>query len=193
MSGLITKVWLPQKFPVRPKPQMTSSTMNSMSYFFTTAWIFEIGRRRHDHAARPLDRLGDEGGTGLGAFLQDHLLEVVGHQVAKSSSLSSKPVPVIVRVVGVEHVRDRQIEALMVVRLPGQARRGDHRPMIADPADDLLLVMTATGVVACRRSSRRVDRLRSGWRGTHRHRDRRQPDQLLRQIDARLMALVRNW
>ena len=40
MSGFRSKVSLPQRFPVRPKPQITSSATNSMSYFFSTAWIF---------------------------------------------------------------------------------------------------------------------------------------------------------
>ena len=40
MSGLMFIVWLPQTLPVRPKPQITSSAMNSMSYFLQTAWIF---------------------------------------------------------------------------------------------------------------------------------------------------------
>ncbi len=33
-------VWLPQKLPVRPKPQITSSATNSTSCLFSTAWIF---------------------------------------------------------------------------------------------------------------------------------------------------------
>ena len=40
MSGLMPKVWQPNMLPVRPKPQITSSAMNSTSYFFSTAWIF---------------------------------------------------------------------------------------------------------------------------------------------------------
>ena len=40
MSGLMFMVWLPQTLPVRPKPQITSSAMNSMSYLVQTAWIF---------------------------------------------------------------------------------------------------------------------------------------------------------
>ena len=39
MSGVMPIVWEPQTLPVRPKPQITSSAQNSMSYFFSTAWI----------------------------------------------------------------------------------------------------------------------------------------------------------
>jgi len=40
MSGCSLKVSEPNMLPVRPKPQITSSAMNSTSYFRNTAWIF---------------------------------------------------------------------------------------------------------------------------------------------------------
>ena len=39
MSGFMPKVCEPQKLPVRPKPQITSSATSSTSYFLSTAWI----------------------------------------------------------------------------------------------------------------------------------------------------------
>ena len=39
MSGLMLKVWQPNRLPVRPKPQITSSATSSTSYFLSTAWI----------------------------------------------------------------------------------------------------------------------------------------------------------
>jgi hypothetical protein len=37
--GRIEKVWLPNQFPVRPKPVMTSSAMSRMSYLSQVRWI----------------------------------------------------------------------------------------------------------------------------------------------------------
>ena len=40
MSGCSLKVSLPNILPVRPKPQITSSAMNRMSYLRRIAWTF---------------------------------------------------------------------------------------------------------------------------------------------------------
>ena len=74
MSGLRSNVCEPNMLPVRPKPQITSSTTNRMSYFLQDRLdAIEIGRRRHDDAARAHHRLGEERGDRVGTLAQDQL------------------------------------------------------------------------------------------------------------------------
>ena len=50
----------------------------------------EVAVRRHDHAARALDRLGDERRDRLGPFGEDQLLELV-REPAGANAASSSP------------------------------------------------------------------------------------------------------
>ena len=77
----------------------------------------EVGRRRHDHAAGAHHRLGEERGDRIGTLAQDQLLEVRGEpRGERLLALARLRAAVIVRAVGVQDARDRQVEI-------GRARR----------------------------------------------------------------------
>ncbi len=63
MSGFRSNVSLPHMAPVRPKPQITSSAMNSrLSYFANDRLhLLPVGARRDDVAAGAHHQLADEG------------------------------------------------------------------------------------------------------------------------------------
>ena len=75
MSGLMPNVCEPHRLPVRPKPQITSSAMNSISYLSVTRWIFsKYPAGGHEHAARTHHGLGNHRRDGFGSFGENLLL-----------------------------------------------------------------------------------------------------------------------
>ena len=98
------------------------------------------------------------------------------------------------RLVRVDEVGERRVETAMVHRAAGQAGGGEGDAVIAvHPADDLLLVVPAESVVVVPDDlDRGIVRFRAGIVEEHLgHRHRHLGDQLLGQIDARQMRLVR--
>ncbi len=76
--------------------------------------LLEIALGRQEDAAGPHDRLGDEGGDGVGALSLDHLLEVADHAVGESDLVLARlGVTIEMRAGRVEDALDRQIERLM--------------------------------------------------------------------------------
>ena len=154
--------------------------------------LLEIGGGRDDHAARAHHRLGEEGGDGLGSLRQDQALQRIG--AARGERLLALPVaplPPVMRAVGVEEARERQVEPRVVRRHAGYARRRRGDAVIAALAtDDLLLGRAADGVVVePDQLDRGVDRLgaRVGEEGP-RHRHRRQRLQAFGELDLGFVA-----
>ena len=156
--------------------------------------LFEIGRRRHEHAARAHDRLGDKGGDRLGAFLEDHLLQILRHAGGERLlAFAGLGEAVVMGAVGVQDVGDRQVEIPVVVRQPGEAGRGHGNPVIGlDAGDDLLLPGPVQGVVVVpHQLDGGVVRLGAGIGEEHLgHRHRRHLDELFGQVDAHVVARV---
>ena len=118
MSGLmLIGLAARDMLPVRPKPQITSSAMNSMSYLLQHRLdLLEIGLGRHDHAARAHHRLGDHGRDRVRPLLAGSALELLG--AARGELLLGLAVlaeAVVVRAVGVQDAGDRQVEVAVVV------------------------------------------------------------------------------
>ena len=109
----------------------------------------EVALGRDDDAAGADHRLGDEGGDGVGAFVDDQVLELVG-EAGREVALALAVLGALpeVRGGGVAHDLDRQVEVAVVVREAGQRGGDDGDAVVAlDPADDLLLRRAAEGVV----------------------------------------------
>ncbi len=53
----------------------------------------EVARGRHDDAAARVDRLGDEGGDGVGALRLDHVLQLGGEAGGEGVGVSPGRVP----------------------------------------------------------------------------------------------------
>ena len=68
----------------------------------------EVGGRRHDDAARPHHRLGEERGDGVGTLAQDQPLQTVGEPCRERFlAFACFRAAVVVRAVGVQDTRDR--------------------------------------------------------------------------------------
>src|SRR6516164_5242425 len=77
--------------------------------------LLEIASRRHDHATGSHDRLSDEGGYGLRAFLHDHLVEFGGEPGCKFLfALALLPEAVVMRAAGVQETGEREVEIAMI-------------------------------------------------------------------------------
>ena len=88
VSGLMPNASEPNQLPVRPKPLITSSTMKRCRLGEHRLDLVEIGLGRHDHAARPHHRLGDEGGDGVGPSRRISASRLAASRAANSASLS---------------------------------------------------------------------------------------------------------
>src|SRR5262249_18777485 len=83
--------------------------------------LLEIASRRHDHAAGSHDRLGDEGGYGLRAFLYDQLVKLGGEPGCKLLFLFALLCEaVVMRAAGVQKTGEREIEIAMIGGVGGQ-------------------------------------------------------------------------
>ncbi len=111
--------------------------------------LLEVALGRQEDAAGAHDRLGDEGGDGIGALALDHLLEIADHAVGEGDLVLARlAVTVEMRAGGVEDALDRQIECLMVGGDAGHARGGIGQAVIATQArDDLLLLRPPKKIV----------------------------------------------
>jgi hypothetical protein len=109
----------------------------------------EVARRRDDHAAGALHRLGDEGADGLGAFGRDQRFQL-GHQPVDEGgfALAGLGVAVEVRCRHAQHAGQRQVEVLVHRGQARQRRRRRRHAVVALLArDDLLLQRLISGVV----------------------------------------------
>src|SRR5437667_157471 len=78
-----------------------------------------------EDAAGAHDRLGDEGGDGIGTLALDHFLEVAHHAVGEGDLVLARlAVTIEMRAGGVKDALDRQIERLMVGGDAGHACGG---------------------------------------------------------------------
>ena len=123
-----------------------------------------VGRRRHDHAARALHRLADEGGDALRADLLDLLREPARGAQAVFLRRQVDAVLVPVRLLDVHDVRDRQAALRMHGGHAAQARRRHRAAVVGvDAADDDERLRLAQQVpVAARHAQDRVVRLGAG-------------------------------
>ena len=79
--------------------------------------LFEIFLRRHDHAAGPHHRFGDESRDRVGTFFQDQRFQFVRKaRRERFLGFTFLSEPVVVRTGGVQKTRKRQIEITMVRR-----------------------------------------------------------------------------
>ena len=109
----------------------------------------EVSRGRHDHAAGAHHRLGEERGDRIGSFAQDQLLEIRGEpRGERLLALTRLRAAIVVRAVGVQDARDRQVEIGVGEGEPGEASAGDGDTVVrALPRDDLLLLRSAQRIV----------------------------------------------
>ena len=111
--------------------------------------MLEVAGRRHEHAARALNRLGDERRDRLRAFGEDQLLEIVRQllrEVGVAHAGLGFPEPVRRRRVA-DH-RQREIEVRVHAREAGEPAGHDRDTVVAAMArDDLLLLGPAEDVV----------------------------------------------
>jgi hypothetical protein len=108
-----------------------------------------VARGRRHETARAEHRLADEGGDGLGAFREDQRLQplgapgrelFLGHARLGTAEVIGR--------LGVDHLRQRQVELLVEQLQPRQRAGHQPRAVIAAPArDDLLLLGPAEDVV----------------------------------------------
>jgi hypothetical protein len=131
MSGTTPYFSAPVQVPSRPKPVMTSSVASS------TPWRSQISRSalevalgRGEAAAGVLHRLDDHEADGLGAGLEDEVLDRAGRVVVL------RPVGVGVRRVEVD--RAQRLERLAQAREAGHAERPEGGAVVGVvAADDL--------------------------------------------------------
>ena len=142
----------------------------------------------------PHDRLGEEGGDGVRAFLDDQLLQVPGaarREILFRLALFGLAVKM--RTIRVQEALDGQVEIVVNGRQPRQAAGGDGNSVIGPVAgDDLLFLRSPEGVVVV---PDQLDRQIVGFRARigeqHlRHRHRGDGDQLRRQLDGYVGGLV---
>ena len=111
--------------------------------------FLEVGLRRHNHATRTHDRLGDERRDRLRALALDQRFELASKARGELFlGLAFLAVAIEVRLLGVQNPSDRKIEIGMEDRDAGKAAGRDRHAMVGVyPRDDLLLVRLADGVV----------------------------------------------
>ena len=83
--------------------------------------FFEIGLRRHDHAARAHDGLGDEGRDRVGAFLDDQRVKFFGkprRELFLAFAVLREPIGV--RTAGMQKAGQRQVEIAVIARQAGE-------------------------------------------------------------------------
>ena len=109
----------------------------------------EIGLGGNEHAARAHHRLGDEGGDRVRPLLLDHRLEVPGEAGrVLLLGLAGFGIFAVVRTIGVEDARHRQVEVGVEDRQPRQAGGGNGGAVVGPLArDDLLLLRPPDRVV----------------------------------------------
>ena len=125
MSGCRSKVCDPNMWPVRPKPQITSSTTNRMSYFF------RIGCTRSKYVAggtitppAPITGSAKNAATVSGPSRRISCSRFVGEpRRERLLALARLRAAIVVRAVGVQDARDRQVEIGVGEGEPGEARR----------------------------------------------------------------------
>ena len=95
----------------------------------------EVGRR-HDHAARTLDRFGDEGRHGVRALENDFTLQLVGHDAAKRGLVlravaADIGVAVQPRAVDVEAARQQRLAGTAKARVAVDAHAAKVHAVVA--------------------------------------------------------------
>ena len=148
---------------------------------------------RYDDAARAHHRLGDHGRDRVGPFALDERAQALHHPRNEFGlALALMAETVVMRAVGMQHARKRQVEAVVVGRQAGQRGRHERHAMIGLlTRDDLLLLGPAQRIVHVPgKLDLRVVGLRAGRGVEHLgDRHRRQLLELLGQLDGRLRAL----
>ena len=151
MSGLRSKLWLPHRSPVRPKTaDHLIGDQQHVVFLQHRLYFFEICRRWDDYSAGAHHRLGEKRRNSISPFSFDQRVQIVGAACRKILlTLVFFSVAVMMRAIGMQKTRDRQIESLVVNGRAGDAGRRDGDPVIAfDAADDLFLVRKPQRVVA---------------------------------------------
>jgi len=144
MSGSDRK-FATDMLPVRPKPEMTSSTTND-DRILESGWSDRSRSRRHDDSAAPITA-GEERGDRIGASA-NQLLEAVGEprrEASRSRLLSRRGSS---GAAVCRYARDRQIESCLREGEPVRLAVGHgHAVVRALARNDLLLLRPAERVV----------------------------------------------
>ena len=150
--------------------------------------------RRKDRAAGAHHRLGEEGGDGVGPFRLDERLQRLGHARGKFLlGLARLVAAVVMREFGVLEMGERQAEARMHVGLAGEADGGAGVAVVGHLArDDLGALRLADRVpIVPGELDGGVVRLRArALEDDARHRHGRDLEQLLGQLDRRLVRAM---
>ncbi len=156
--------------------------------------LFEIGFRRHDHAAGAHHRLGDERRHRFRPFFDDQRIELGGKARCELLlALAGFGEAVGLRTAGVQKAGQRQVEIAVVAGQAGERGGDDGDAVIGfHPADDFFLPRPAERVVEIPDElDLRVVRLRSGIAEKNlRDRHRRDLLEFLRKLDRRVVALA---
>ena len=116
--GSKPNAWQPNGVPSRPKPQITSSPIDvDVVLRADRQHLVEIGRRRHDHAARPHHRLDEERRDRVRPLLLDQLVELGGEPRREILlALAVVREAIVMRAAGVQDAGDRHVEIGLVDR-----------------------------------------------------------------------------